>query len=264
MARLRCEVLERDGPVPVVVRDESGRVLRLHIDAPPAGAHWLGHIDGIGVWATPMADSVTTEALEVVWLDTPALDEVGVVVGPDRGDALGLFDSPTSASTGEHTEGAPSGPDHVGEQRRTSVLAWIAAQEAHTHAPIDAYALGDPHAQGEPPPEGSPVQGAPCEPLKRLVADEPLDPLPALEGVPRPRPPSTEPRRELLPEREDTATQIEGFEGMIMRRHEGDSTAPVSPPPAPGTSPPATPAPRLVLLVALAVAVVAWVLQAAW
>lgn len=269
MARLRCEVLERDGPLPRVVRDEAGRVLRLYADAPPLGAHWLGNIDGIGVWAIPMGDVLTTEALEVVWLDTPALDEVGVLVGPDRGDALGLFDSPTSASTGEHTEGADSpGPDRVGEQRRTSVLAWIAAQEDHADEPID----GDTPAEGATDDAG-PVQGVPCERLKRLVADEPLDPLPALEGVPRPRPgTAAEPRRELAPEREDTATQIAGFGEMIARHHTGEATSPegAATPDVPGALAPATPtspgtpAPRLFLLVALAVAVAAWVLQAAW
>ncbi|MDP2308131.1 MAG: hypothetical protein Q8P18_19075 [Pseudomonadota bacterium] len=274
MARLRCEVLEREGALPRIVRDEAGRVLRLHRDAPPAGADWLGHIGGIGVWATPNEGADTMDALEVVWLDTPALDEVGVVVGPDRGDALGLFDSPTSAATGEHTEGAPSGFDRAGEQRRTSVLAWIAAEEGHALAP----------------PQGDePVQGPPCQPLKRLVADEPLDPLPALEGVPRPRPTAlaSAPRRELAPEREDTATQIEGLEGMLDRRYEADATSPDGAPPldtlprrdslagarAPdardsdGGPPDATlsgaTAPRLALLFALAAAVIAWALQAA-
>lgn len=267
MARLRCEVLERDGALPRVVRDEAGRVLQLYADGPPAGANWLGYINGIGVWATSMQGAITTDAVEVVWLDTPALDEVGVLVGPDRSDALGLFDSPGSAATGEHTEGASSASDRVGEQRRTSVLAWIAAQES----------------QPQDPDEEAPAQRAPCEPLKRLVADEPLDPLPALEGVPRPRAPAAGTlRRELAPEREDTATHIEGFESMLVRRDEADATVEVGAAPSDPlpheASPPslapredrgpdarwASPPLRPVLLAALALAVAAWMIQAAW
>jgi hypothetical protein len=187
------------------------------------------------------------DPLEVVWPDTPALDEVGVVVGPDRGDALGLFDSPTTASTGEHTEGpSPSAEDDgrlAGGQRRTAVLAWIAAQAADAPAPAEG--------------------GVPCEPLKRLIADEPLDPLPALDGLPKPRPaalPGATPRATLAPEREDTATQIEGFEAMVDRRGRTGPDAAEPTAPAPRTPP----SPRVLLLVALAAAVAAWMLQAAF
>ncbi|MDP2315027.1 MAG: hypothetical protein Q8P41_19155 [Pseudomonadota bacterium] len=256
MARLRCEVLERDGTVPRMVRDETGRLLRLHDDAPPSHAAWFGTVDGVGMWAETVPGGAPTpiDALEIVWLDTPltsregAHDEVGVVVGPDRGDALGLFDSPTTASTGEHTEGPSSGPERVGEQRRTAVLAWIAAaQEPLVAAPVEP--------------------GAPCEPLKRLVADEPLDPLPALDGVPRAKP-HGEPRRALAPElaseREDTATQIEGFEAMVERRGDGEPTASDLPAPTPAPIPAPVartpPSPRGLLLVALVVVGLAWVL----
>jgi hypothetical protein len=183
-------------------------------------------------------------------------DEVGVAVGPDR-DGLGLFDAPiTGTATGEHTEGGPLGAEPAGGQARTAVLAWIAAL-----APPTTALTGD---------------GTPCAPLKRLIADEPLDPLPALDGAPpRPRTPA---RRAappadavLAPEREDTATQIEGFGAMLERRAaRDDGTAahgidPGEPTDSARVSPPAptrAPGPRAVLLLALVTAVVAWVLLA--
>lgn len=255
MARLRCEVLEREGRLVRHVRDENGRILRLYAESPPASAWWAGTIEGTGHWAESAAlpDAALPDPLEVVWLDTPALDEVGVPVGPDRGDALGLFDSPTTASTGEHTEGPNPGAEgddrEAGGQRRTAVLAWIAAQAAHT----------------PPPAEG----GVPCEPLKRLIADEPLDPLPALDGLPKPRASALPGVAPLIgaapraPEREDTATQIEGFAAMLDRRAsaaEPDDHTAVGP--TPTVRPP--PSPLLLLLVALAAAAAAWLLQAAF
>ncbi len=211
MARLRCEVLAREGARATLVRDETGRLLRLFAAAPPDGARWLGALDGEPAWGVPVeevpADAVG-DPLAVAWIESQALDEVGVAVGPDR-DAIGLFDAPTTGTaTGEHTEGPPSGPDRGGEQRRTAVLAWIAAQ---------------------PPPDAAPAaEGVPCTALKRLIADEPLDPLPALDGVPpRGREPARRAGRdpaELAPEREDTATQIEGFEAMLERRGDPDTS----------------------------------------
>ena len=131
-----------------------------------------------------------------------AHDEIGIPAGPD-GDARGLFDAPfTGTATGERTAGAPSEPDRPSEQRRTAVLAWIAAE-------------------GLPATPAGPGEPTPCAPLKRLIADEPLDPLPALDGVPaRVRAPRTRPRDAgaLASEREDTATQIEGLEARLDRR----------------------------------------------
>lgn len=133
----------------------------------------------------------------------PAHDEIGIAVGPD-GDVRGLFDAPfTGTATGEHTADVAYAPERPGEQRRTAVLAWIAAETLARNAET-----GD---------------GAPCEPLKRLIADEPLDPLPALDGVPlqaRAAPRAAREPRALAPEREDTATQIESFEGRVARRGE--------------------------------------------
>jgi hypothetical protein len=165
-----------------------------------------------------------------------ATDEVRVPVGPDR-DNLGLFDWQTSEGTvtGERTAGPPGGADAPqGDQRRTAVLAWIAA---HTH-----------------PEPSTPAATGPCEPLKRLIADEPLDPLPALDGVPRPRA-RPAPQEPLAPEREDTATQIQGFEAALPPEPE---VAPPTPPPVPA---PATPSPRTLLLLALAATIVAALLR---
>lgn len=215
--RLRCEVLERDGALPRVIRNDAGQVLRLYADSPPAHAQWLGLLDGVAVWAEAVAGPATPEAApgggeaaEVVWLETLALDEVGVAVGPDRGDGLGLFDSPITANTGEHTEGATAGPERVGEQRRTAVLAWIAAQAADLDVPAEP--------------------GAPCEALKRLVADEPLDPLPALDGVPRHLDTRVPARAPAPPEREDTVTQIEGFEARVEGLEDREATGVLVPP----------------------------------
>lgn len=195
---------------------------------------------------------MTRETPPHPWAETPALDEVGVHVGPDR-DAIGLFDAPTTGTaSGEHTAGPASGPDRVDGPRRTAILAWIAAQ---------------------PPPTEPATDGAPCEPLKRLVADEPLDPLPALDGVP-PRP--KEPRRpadrehvRLAPEAEDTATQIEGIE-IREAAHDRTAETPREPTgsstpggPAPGGAPAATTRAGTFGVPARVIAVVA-VLAAAW
>lgn len=124
--------------------------------------------------------------------EAPQTDEVGVAFGPDA-DVGGLFDPP-----GEHTQtGERTGHDPVGAgvgQRRTAVLAWIAA-----------------------PPDDlvpAPDRGPACEAVKRAIADEPLDPLPPLDGVPwrtaaaavAAPPPVSVFRRS---EREDTATAID-------------------------------------------------------
>ncbi|MFZ5481400.1 MAG: hypothetical protein ACOZNI_31860, partial [Myxococcota bacterium] len=129
-------------------------------------------------------------------------DAVGVAVGPAGEDGIGLFDV---VHTDRSLTGEPTGVSHATprpEQRRTQILAWIASQ---------------------PAPEVDPAAVAePCAALKRLVADEPLDPIPALDGGPRrpaiapappppkpvePSPEETVPRLE--PEREDTATAVE-------------------------------------------------------
>lgn len=135
----------------------------------------------------------------------PATDEIGVSVGPDA-DAGGLFDLPAEATaTGEPT-GEATGADPTGAslgQRRTAALAWIAA-------PVD---------DGPPAPESGP----PCAAVKRAIADEPLDPLPALDGVawrtaPDKSPAITTPAPAPLarrPERENTATQIDPFRPTV-------------------------------------------------
>jgi hypothetical protein len=363
MARLRCDVLRRDGPgaLPCVVRDEAGRVLHLFGEAPPRGARWLGTLDGSAVWGMPVADALdggdacagtgdsedtggtgdsedtggtgdtgdtgdtedsrgatpsdptrptprpaepgtahtgspthgSPTPLEVLWLEGPGTDEVDLAVGPDR-DGWGIFDPPgaegtvtgdstaegTAEQTGDRTgdsrsdgePGRPRGRGGGGEQRRTAVLAWIVANEAGAGP-------GAPSARV-----------VPCEPLKRLIADEPLDPLPALDGVPPPRarPPGAAGRPDLAPEREDTATQIQGFAPLAgdapgdatdgRPRSAGDTDPDADPDADPeGTAaPPAgadrggpsAPArggvtPRGLLLAALAAAIIAWLLHSA-
>lgn len=178
-------------------------------------------------------------------------DEIGVAVGPDR-DGYGLFDAPTTGTAtraAEPTEGPPRGPDHATDTRRTAVLAWIAAR---------------PPAPAGPTPSRPGADGVPCAPLKRLIADEPLDPLPPLDGVPlRPRPAARAAARALAPEREDTATQIEGFGAMLARRGPdgpeatGEAHGPV---PAPHRAPP--PAAARLRRAALALLVVGLLLAA--
>jgi hypothetical protein len=86
------------------------------------------------------------------------------------------------------------------------VLAWIAAEGLGEERSADVTAVP-----------------APCEPLKRLIADEPLDPVPALDGGPqvlastRARLPwRAEPRRLSESEHEDTATQITAIPGFAL------------------------------------------------
>jgi hypothetical protein len=170
------------------------------------------------------------------WPDAHALDEVELAVGPDR-DALGIFDAPTTGTaTGEHTHGSASEPEQGGEPRRTAVLAWIAAQDL----------------------SGAPAVGQqPCAALKRLIADEPLDVVPALDGTEHRDPPA-------LPaggEPEDTATQILGFEALLDRGEREDATQTdiVAPPRAPASRP-RLPSPAQMLLLALCALITAWFL----
>ena len=159
-------------------------------------------------------------------VESPTFDEIGVHVGPDR-DGAGLFDPPTTegtdnTATHEHTDVHGSSESDAGTPRRMAVLAWIAAN---------------------PAPSLEPTVSEPCEPLKRRIADEPLDMVPALEGLPAH---AVAPQ---APEREDTATRIEGFEAVIDRHVEAPSVV----------DPPRTV--RRLLLVALAAAVAALVLE---
>jgi hypothetical protein len=203
MPPIRCEVLRRDGPdpFPCVVRADDGRTMRLYGDDAPATARWLGTLAGAPVWAVRLDEPPDVAAVpeEILQIDPSPIDEVGVAVGPDE-QGIGLFDvvRTESSLTGEPTGVANAQPR--GEQRRTQILAWIAARPAPA---VDATVAADP-----------------CAPLKRLVADEPLDPLPALDGGPRrphvaPAPPPRAPENtspEVTAPRletEDTATAVE-------------------------------------------------------
>jgi hypothetical protein len=194
VAALRFELLrkEGDGPFPCVVRTPEGRVLRLHGDAAPRHARWLGMMAGGAVWSEP-ADSVGEGTGEFIEIDvTELIDEVGVPLGPDR-DHGGLFDPPSELSlTGERT-GTPT-HEAGADQQRTALLAWIAASLGEG---------GPPQAEGPPPAA-----------LRLRIADEPPDLLPSLSSPPQPRasgrvlrPPPTPPPS-LVPESEDTVTQV--------------------------------------------------------
>lgn len=194
MATLTCELLRREGeaPFPCVVRTQEGRVLRLHGDAAPKHARWLGMCDGTAVWSEP-ADAAGPGLGQHLEIDVAELiDEVGVAFGPDGGGG-GLFDGPGESSlTGERTGVATE--EAGAEQQRTAVLAWIAAS------------LGEPH-----PLE---AQGPPCTALRARIADEPPDLLPSLSTLSAPRdgrvlrpPPPTQPQ--LQADGDDTVTQVD-------------------------------------------------------
>lgn len=247
MSRLRYEVLSRegDGPLPCLARAADGRVLRLVGEEEP-GATWLGTWNGVPVYghrAVEPADAVASgEPLEI---DPPALDEVEVQMGPDR-DSSGIFDPPGNTDgtvTGERTGSEGGGGGARPEQRRTAVLAWIAAD-------------ADDH--------GAPLSGAPCEPLKRLLADEPPDPLPALDAGPAPDAPAPEapapdapapeaPAPREWTEPEDTATQIEGVPAMAP-------SAPPAAPPAPAAANEIGSPHPLLLIAVLVLAIAVWAL----
>ena len=169
--------------------------------------------------------------------ESQSLDEVDLPVGPDR-DALGLFDAPTTGtSTGEHTHGSSVEPERGGGQRRTAVLAWIAAQDLDGPAPEDP---------------------APCAAVKRLIADEPLDVVPALDGTPER---AAAPHSAVEGEREDTATQILGFDALVARadRDAPTQTDVVAPRPSPEPARRA-PSPAVMLALALCALIAAWFL----
>lgn len=160
MATLKCEVIRREGEgaFPCVVRSPEGRVLRLHGDAAPRHARWLGLCDGVAVWSEPADNPGPGLGVYVEIHVAELVDEVGVALGPDR-DSSGLFDPPSEASlTGERT--GVSTEEAGAEQQRTAVLAWIAAS------------LGEPNRL--------PEVGAPCAALRTRIADEPPDLLPSL------------------------------------------------------------------------------------
>lgn len=163
MARLACRIVSRaPGGFPCLVVDPDGWRLRLSVTPPRLGLAPAGRVDGVPVWAEEVEDDGTAPGEELVLLEEEdALDEVGVRAGPDD-DSAGIFDLPgrdrtgTGERTGHHSDEAAI------DQQRTAVLAWVAA------------ALG--------PLPAVPDTG-PCGPLKRKIADAPLDPVPALDGV---------------------------------------------------------------------------------
>jgi hypothetical protein len=198
VATLRFELLRREaeGAFPCVVRTPEGRVLRLHGDAAPRHARWLGMVDGTTVWSEPadLTGIGTDEWIEVNVVEL--IDEVGVPLGPDAGDHGGLFDPPSEFSlTGERTGGHTD--EAGGDAQRTALLAWIAVT------------LGE----GGPPAALGPAPAA----LRGRIADEPPDLLPSLGAPPSPRstgrvlrPPPAAPRP-LVPDLDDTATQVDAL-----------------------------------------------------
>lgn len=110
------------------------------------------------------------------------LDEVGFAIGPDEGGG-GLFDrSGTDATgTGEATA-STSRPDLAVTAQRTALLAWLAADLPSVEAPEESTEPGF-----QPPPELAELpeaaMGKLAAELRRALADEPLDPLPSLDGI---------------------------------------------------------------------------------
>ncbi|MCP4808827.1 MAG: hypothetical protein GY913_01960 [Proteobacteria bacterium] len=105
-------------------------------------------------------------------------DEIGLDLGPDA-YGRGLLDrwATGSSLSGAHTgaiEFTRPGPDGDEESPRTSLLARLISPPTR---PPDVERFNS-------------VEGEPCGEIKRLIADEPLDPLPL---------PSSTPRRGLLP-----------------------------------------------------------------
>ena len=215
MASLRCIVLARpeEDRFPCIVLDEHGAQLWVRLGQPSRGAAWSGMCGAEAVWAERTTESVdpTVGSPEEIVVEVASFDEVGMALGPE-GEKGGLFepsrseDSETREKTGQSAAGAGQA------QRRTAVLAWVAA-ETEVALADDSRAF------------------APSVALKRLVADEPLDPLPPLSErgwTPTPPPPVEPP----------TPPEV-----------------PVGPPPVaapPSPAPPAPPTRRTARLVLLA------------
>lgn len=164
MPRLVCRLVTREGedPFPCVVVDPDGWLLRLTREPSGEGVAPVGLVEGVAVWAEqvdgqPAAQDVG--APTIVIEDESLVDEVGVRFGPEDHGA-GLFDAREATGTGDAT-GAFS-EEAERDQQRTAVLAWIAA----TLGPLPAW-----------------PDTTACTPLKRLIADAPLDALPALDAV---------------------------------------------------------------------------------
>lgn len=111
------------------------------------------------------------------------LDEVGFAIGPDEGGGGGLFDRSGSDATGTgESTASTSRPDLVATAQRTALLAWLAADLPEVHAPEESTEPGF-----RPPPDLAELPdealGRLTAELRRALADEPLDPLPALDGI---------------------------------------------------------------------------------
>lgn len=110
------------------------------------------------------------------------LDEVGFAIGPDEGGG-GLFDrSGTDATgTGEATA-STSRPELASTAQRTALLAWLAADLPSVEPLEDTTLPGFEPALG-PAVGANEAQVRLEAALRRALADEPPDPLPALDGV---------------------------------------------------------------------------------
>ncbi len=113
--------------------------------------------------------------VEVDRAEEQAADEVSFDLGPDPAEP-GLLDSWHSSSLSHWTETREWTMAGEGPERRRALVARLVS-----------------------PPETSPdpdrfagVEGIPCESIKRLVADEPLDPLPLPDGISPHVPPELE------------------------------------------------------------------------
>lgn len=165
MAIHRYHVVERPGEttLPCTVVDGQGRGWRLLAVEPPTGGRWIGTLGGAPVWAerSPGLDGAPPLG-ELVEVDDAVVEDA-LDLGPDAGTGEGLFDrtGTEATGTGDITGVVQFGPG--GTNRRTAVLAWVAA------------------TANEADEAPGPATGPPAEALVRLVLDAPLDPLPAYD-----------------------------------------------------------------------------------
>jgi hypothetical protein len=113
----------------------------------------------------PMPEAEVLE-VEVDRAEESAADEVAFDLGPDPAEP-GLLDSWHSSSLSLGTETREWTMAGEGPERRRALVARLVSPP---ETPPD-------------PDRFAGVEGIPCESIKRLVADEPLDPLPLPDGI---------------------------------------------------------------------------------
>jgi len=151
----------------------------------------------------PVAESVQLEiALDVT--TGSAADEVTFDIGPDPAEPglLDQWDAHSVSQATETREWTMAGAGDLNERKRSMVARLVSP-------PVP---LPDPDRFDA-------VEGSACEPIKRLLADEPFDPLPLPDGIRPELPPelATPREREEVEERTYTAT-VTRFTEVIPAR----------------------------------------------